>query len=84
MGDVIGDMNSRRGMVNKFEDKPGGMKLVQAYVPLAEMFNYVSTLRGMTKGRAKYSCVSPPPPPRSSCPWTCPASKWGRDHQPSG
>ena len=49
MGDVIGDLNSRRGMVNKFDDKPGGMKLVQAYVPLAEMFNYVSTLRGMTK-----------------------------------
>jgi elongation factor G len=58
MGDVIGDMNSRRGMVNKFEDKPGGMKLVQAYVPLAEMFNYVSTLRGMTKGRANYRSVS--------------------------
>jgi hypothetical protein len=56
MGDVIGDLNSRRGMVNKFEDKPGGMKLVQAYVPLAEMFNYVSTLRGMTKGRANYRC----------------------------
>jgi elongation factor G len=55
MGDVIGDLNSRRGMVNKFEDKPGGMKLVQAFVPLAEMFNYVSTLRGMTKGRASYS-----------------------------
>lgn len=57
MGDVIGDLNSRRGMVNKFDDKPGGMKLVQAYVPLAEMFNYVSTLRGMTKGRANYRCV---------------------------
>eukprot|EP00775_Hariotina_reticulata_P007518 gene7518-7729_t len=57
MGDVIGDLNSRRGMVNKFEDKPGGMKLVQAYVPLAEMFSYVSTLRGMTKGRANYSMV---------------------------
>eukprot|EP00882_Tetradesmus_deserticola_P000446 GHRQ01000490.1.p1 GENE.GHRQ01000490.1~~GHRQ01000490.1.p1 ORF type:complete len:506 (+),score=256.11 GHRQ01000490.1:130-1518(+) len=55
MGDVIGDLNSRRGMVNKFEDKPGGMKLVQAFVPLAEMFSYVSTLRGMTKGRANYS-----------------------------
>jgi elongation factor G len=55
MGDVIGDLNSRRGMVNKFDDKPGGMKLVQAFVPLAEMFNYVSTLRGMTKGRANYS-----------------------------
>lgn len=55
MGDVIGDLNSRRGMVAKFEDKPGGMKLVQAFVPLAEMFSYVSTLRGMTKGRAQYS-----------------------------
>eukprot|EP00879_Flechtneria_rotunda_P000737 GHRR01000857.1.p1 GENE.GHRR01000857.1~~GHRR01000857.1.p1 ORF type:complete len:798 (+),score=271.08 GHRR01000857.1:63-2396(+) len=55
MGDVIGDLNSRRGMVNKFDDKPGGMKLVQAFVPLAEMFNYVSTLRGMTKGRANYT-----------------------------
>ncbi|KAI8468230.1 MAG: chloroplast elongation factor G [Monoraphidium minutum] len=55
MGDVIGDLNSRRGMVNKFEDKPGGMKLVQAFVPLAEMFQYVSVLRGMTKGRAQYS-----------------------------
>lgn len=54
MGDVIGDLNSRRGMVNNFDDKPGGMKLVKAYVPLAEMFNYVSTLRGMTKGRANY------------------------------
>jgi translation elongation factor EF-G len=41
--------------VNKFEDKPGGMKLVQAFVPLAEMFQYVSVLRGMTKGRAQYS-----------------------------
>lgn len=55
MGDVIGDLNSRRGMVNKFEDKPGGMKLVSASVPLAEMFQYVSILRGMTKGRAQYS-----------------------------
>lgn len=55
MGDVIGDLNSRRGMVNKFEDKPGGMKMVQAYVPLAEMFQYVSQLRGMTKGRAQYT-----------------------------
>jgi elongation factor G len=55
MGDVIGDLNSRRGLIAKFEDKPGGMKLVQASVPLAEMFQYVSVLRGMTKGRAQYS-----------------------------
>ncbi|KAG2435033.1 hypothetical protein HYH02_012030 [Chlamydomonas schloesseri] len=55
MGDVIGDLNSRRGIINKFDDKPGGMKLVQAYVPLSEMFQYVSVLRGMTKGRAQYT-----------------------------
>jgi len=55
MGDVIGDLNSRRGLIDKFEDKPGGMKLVRSFVPLAEMFSYVSTLRGMTKGRANYS-----------------------------
>lgn len=55
MGDVIGDLNSRRGIVQEFIDKPGGMKLVKATVPLSEMFNYVSTLRGMTKGRAQYS-----------------------------
>jgi len=55
MGDVIGDMNSRRGIINSFTDKPGNMKLVQAWVPLAEMFQYVSTLRGMSKGRAQYS-----------------------------
>eukprot|EP00798_Chlamydomonas_sp_ICE-L_P032383 gene32382-2576_t len=57
MGDVIGDLNSRRGMVAKFDDKPGGMKMVLAFVPLAEMFSYVSTLRSMTKGRAQYSMV---------------------------
>lgn len=57
MGDVIGDLNSRRGMVGEFIDKPGGMKLVKASVPLSEMFNYVSKLRGMTKGRAQYSMV---------------------------
>jgi elongation factor G len=55
MGDVIGDLNSRRGAVSELGDKPGGMKTVKAFVPLAEMFNYVSKLRGMTKGRANYS-----------------------------
>jgi len=57
MGDVIGDFNSRRGMVGTLGEKPGGMKTIQAFVPLAEMFNYVSNLRGMTKGRANYSMV---------------------------
>ncbi|GFH24222.1 elongation factor G, chloroplastic [Haematococcus lacustris] len=55
MGDVIGDLNSRRGLINKFEDKAANMKLVSASVPLAEMFQYVSVLRGMTKGRAQYT-----------------------------
>ncbi|CAG9465391.1 unnamed protein product [Pedinophyceae sp. YPF-701] len=55
MGDVIGDINSRRGVVGQLGDKPGGMKTIAAEVPLAEMFQYVSKLRGMTKGRANYS-----------------------------
>lgn len=54
MGDVIGDLNSRRGMVEGFTDRPGGMKMVAANVPLAAMFNYVSNLRSMTKGRGSY------------------------------
>ncbi|EFJ33483.1 hypothetical protein SELMODRAFT_143627 [Selaginella moellendorffii] len=55
MGDVIGDLNSRRGQINSLGEKPGGLKVVDAFVPLAEMFQYVSNLRGMTKGRASYS-----------------------------
>jgi len=55
MGDVIGDLNSRRGMVESMTDRPGGMKVVASSVPLSEMFNYVSKLRGMTKGRAQYT-----------------------------
>jgi len=54
MGDVIGDINSRRGQVGNLGDR-GNMKTVKAFVPLANMFQYVSTLRGMTKGRAQYS-----------------------------
>lgn len=41
--------------LQEFVDKPGGLKLVKASVPLSEMFNYVSTLRGMSKGRAQYT-----------------------------
>merc|ERR1719478_915362 len=55
MGDVIGDLNSRRGQIGELGDKPGGLKTVLCFVPLAEMFNYVSKLRGMTRGRANYS-----------------------------
>jgi elongation factor G len=54
MGDVIGDINSRRGQVGQLGDR-GSMKTVSAMVPLANMFQYVSSLRGMTKGRAQYT-----------------------------
>jgi len=54
MGDVIGDLNSRRGMVSGMEDAPAG-KIVKAHVPLAEMFGYATDLRGATQGRASYS-----------------------------
>lgn len=55
MGDVIGDINSRRGMIQELIDKKGGVKVVKARVPLSEMFQYVSSLRSLTKGRASYS-----------------------------
>jgi len=54
MGDVIGDLNSRRGMVQGMEDGPAG-KIVRAEVPLSEMFGYATDLRGATQGRASYS-----------------------------
>ena len=54
MGDVIGDINSRRGRIEGFEDIGGG-KLVKAYVPLAEMFGYSTDLRSSTQGRGNYS-----------------------------
>ena len=54
MGDIIGDLNRRRGMVQGMEDIPSG-KVVRAEVPLAEMFGYATTVRGMSQGRAAYS-----------------------------
>ncbi len=54
MGDVIGDINSRRGMVAELSER-GNMKVVRANVPLANMFQYVSSLRSATKGRASYA-----------------------------
>ncbi|MEY8576977.1 elongation factor G [Corynebacteriaceae bacterium 6-324] len=56
MGDVIGDVNSRRGQVHAMEDRAGA-KLVKAKVPLSEMFGYVGDLRSRTQGRANYSMV---------------------------
>jgi len=52
MGDVIGDLNSRRGRIDSMDELPGGGKLVRAYVPLANLFGYTSDLRSMSQGRA--------------------------------
>ncbi len=54
MGDVIGDLNRRRGLVQGMEDSPAG-KIVTAELPLAEMFGYATSLRSMSQGRATYS-----------------------------
>ena len=54
MGDVIGDVNSRRGRIEGMDDIGGG-KMVRAYVPLAEMFGYSTDLRSKTQGRGNYS-----------------------------
>ena len=64
MGDVIGDINSRRGRIESFEDV-NGSKLITGYVPLAEMFGYATDLRSKTQGRGSYSmffhCNEPVP-----------------------
>ena len=54
-GNVMGDLSSRRGMVQGMEDIPGGGKAIKAEVPLSEMFGYSTTLRSATQGRATYS-----------------------------
>jgi elongation factor G len=55
MGDVVGDLNRRRGMIEGMEDGVGGIKIVRAKVPLSEMFGYATALRSATQGRASYS-----------------------------
>ena len=52
MGDVIGDLNSRRGRIEAMEDLQGGAKLIKAFVPLASMFGYTNDIRSMSQGRA--------------------------------
>ena len=54
MGDVNGDLNRRRGLLQGMDESPAG-KIVRAEVPLAEMFGYATDLRSMTQGRATYS-----------------------------
>jgi elongation factor G len=55
MGDVMGDLNRRRGMVGGMEDQAGGNKVINAEVPLSEMFGYATDLRSATQGRATYT-----------------------------
>lgn len=55
MGDVMGDLSSRRGMIQGMEDMSGGGKAIRAEVPLSEMFGYATTVRSLSQGRASYS-----------------------------
>ncbi len=54
MGNVIGDLNAKRGQIEEMTDRPNNIKVVRAKVPLAEMFGYSTTLRSMSQGRANY------------------------------
>ena len=56
MGDIIGDLNSRRGLVNGM-DQRGNARVIDAKVPLSNMFGYVNTLRSLSQGRAQFSMV---------------------------
>lgn len=55
MGDVIGDLNSRRGRIEGMEPRVGGVQVIRGFVPLAEMFGYATDLRSRTQGRGTYS-----------------------------
>jgi elongation factor G len=55
MGDVVGDLNAKRGQIQKMDDRAQGIKVISSMVPLAEMFGYATSLRSMTQGRASYS-----------------------------
>ncbi len=55
MGDIMGDLNRRRGLIQGMDDLPGGAKHMKAEVPLSEMFGYATQLRSMSQGRATYS-----------------------------
>ena len=52
VGDVVGDLNGRRGRIESMDSALGGVTIVNSHVPLAEMFGYFTTLRGLTQGRA--------------------------------
>jgi elongation factor G len=55
MGDIMGDLNRRRGVVQGMDDIPGGSKVLNAEVPLSEMFGYATQLRSLSQGRATFS-----------------------------
>lgn len=55
MGNIIGDLNSKRGQIEEMTDRPNKIKLIRAKVPLSEMFGYATSLRSMSQGRANYS-----------------------------
>jgi elongation factor G len=55
MGDIVGDLNRRRGSIQNMEEGPAGSKEITAEVPLAEMFGYATAMRSMSQGRASYS-----------------------------
>jgi elongation factor G len=55
MGDVMGDLSSRRGIIQGMDDMPGGGKAIKAEVPLSEMFGYSTVVRSLSQGRATYS-----------------------------
>lgn len=55
MGDVVGDLNRRRGLIEGMDEGPGSLKIIRASVPLAEMFGYSTDVRSATQGRASYS-----------------------------
>ncbi|MCC2670285.1 MAG: translation elongation factor 2 [Armatimonadetes bacterium] len=55
LGDIIGDLNSRRGRIEGMEPAQGGTQVIKAHVPLAEMFGYATTVRSVSQGRASYS-----------------------------
>jgi elongation factor G len=55
LGDIIGDLNSRRGRIEGMEPMQGGTQVIKAQVPLAEMFGYATTVRTLSQGRASYS-----------------------------
>lgn len=54
MGDILGDINGKRGQINEMSDR-GMAKIIQCFVPLAEMFGYSTSLRSMSQGRATYA-----------------------------